>query len=308
MTRRRGTRRRAWRPGSTSPRMVSTNVAAAAASSSAVGSSASSRVGQTDRAGREGDPLLLAAGQLGRDSCTAVGEADGRRAAPAPRPAVDAAEPRRQLDLLDGAQVGDEVVGRVLEHDAEPCGGAAGAASGRSRVMSQPSISTSRRPRGRCRPASTRSSDDLPDPDGPATTVSRPRSNAASTSSERRHRAARAGTPRPARSSAPATPAEAPPRRDQVPARSTSNGSSRSVVRCAIAAAIHATTSARQTEADHQPRRGPQERVGSEPRDRVDALVRDTCADQRARPSPASSRRPRPPPSRPGARAGAAAS
>ena len=33
---------------------------------------------------------------------------------------VGTPEAGRQLDLLVGAEVGDQVVGRILEHDAEP--------------------------------------------------------------------------------------------------------------------------------------------------------------------------------------------
>ena len=134
---------------------------------------------QTDRACREGHSLLLAARQLRREAVMAVEEAD--RVEQDRGSATSTPRMRAASSTCSRAEVGDEVVGRILEHDAERA-----AAQPAPRPGPQPgdiaSVDLHQAGRGRCSPASVRSSDDFPDPDGPVITESRPRSNETSTS------------------------------------------------------------------------------------------------------------------------------
>ena len=133
-----------------------------------------------DGRGGEGDPLLLPAGQLRRKRPSVVGHADDPEQLDRRLP-VDAAKSGRQLDLLDGRQLFEQVVGRVLEDDAHGAATAPADLPTRRRAKSRPPISTV--PAfGRCRPARTRSRVDLPEPDGPAITDSRPGSHSRCTS------------------------------------------------------------------------------------------------------------------------------
>ena len=138
------------------------------------------QAGPPDGRGREGDPLLLAARQLGGEAAGPIGEADGleQRRCLGGVGALGAGQPARPARR---AQVGQQVVGGVLQDHAHrpPSKASPGAGSGPGDVDA---VDLDHASPTRCSPANTRSSVDLPEPDGPATTVSRPRRTAASTS------------------------------------------------------------------------------------------------------------------------------
>ena len=89
--------------------------------------------------------------------------------------AVDAADREPELDVLARAEEAGEA--RRLADERDPCRGGSGPARrGRAPRATTPSITTAPAS-GTSRPASERESVDLPEPDGPVTTASRPGAN-----------------------------------------------------------------------------------------------------------------------------------
>ena len=126
---------------------------------------------------RDGDALLLAAGELGREALVHALEGDELQQLLAAHQAVGALHaphPQRELDVVRDAHVAEQ--GVVLEHEADPAvaGGDAGHVPAVQRDTRPWSIST--------RPAMARSSVLLPLPDGPSSTRNSPCSISSETS------------------------------------------------------------------------------------------------------------------------------
>ena len=133
-----------------------------------------------DRPG-ERDPLALPGREAVDGASGVVGEADDRERLHRPLVRlgpVDPAERQRELDVLDGREHAGEP--RRLPDDADPRGAERGP---RVAVERREGHAVDERPRpssGRSSPARSARSVDLPEPDGPVTTVSVPGANIAS--------------------------------------------------------------------------------------------------------------------------------
>ena len=139
-------------------------VAPAAASSSAVGSSASRRAGRP----------MAAAAKATRCCSPPESSAGGSPTARPDRPPpagrlplrVDATQPSRQHQLLHRPQIGDQVVGRVLQHDADVLPAQASHRTRPHPAMSRPPTSTLPAPAGGDPPAPGAATT-CPSPTGP---------------------------------------------------------------------------------------------------------------------------------------------